>query len=114
MENAKFYYYYLRDADGHPRVTVALVKHGKYIFRGVSICSFKETPNKKYGKRQALHRIAKLLIVAKYLPVNALFPIKRARAQAVLCVCGEFEFAWKAEINPELTDFEKEILYEVV
>jgi len=106
---AKFYYYYLRDKDNHPRVTVAVVHHEPtgVLLRGVSICSFAETPCKAEGKRRALDKLIDMMLQHK----TQLYPIVRERAHHILCACGEFMFAYTAEAFPVLSEHEENIVF---
>jgi hypothetical protein len=52
----KEYYYYLRDEDNHPRITVCLIEDSGF-HRGISLCSFDEKEiDKGYGRRKARSR----------------------------------------------------------
>jgi len=106
----KEFYYYARDNKNRPVVTVCLLQDDGNVARGVAICSLKDGPNKAEGRK-----------------------IARKRASAALhskgrCDCGKVERSepvdifWgvscpfphhllrKAVFNPELTEFEREIL----
>jgi len=50
-------FYYLRGKNKKPAVTVGLAKRGDWYFRGISICSPKEEPDKEIGKAWAFRRI---------------------------------------------------------
>jgi len=49
----KTYYYYYRDEDDVPKVTVCLLKDGNEIGKGVAVCSPLDFPNKKEGRKIA-------------------------------------------------------------
>ena len=50
-------YYYLRDSDNHPRITICVIRDSvNRCHRGVAICSHEDTPNKKTGRKLALSR----------------------------------------------------------
>jgi len=106
---SKFYYYYLRDADKHPRVTVVLVHHedSGLVYRGVSICSYKDNPCKYDGKMYALARIINLISARE----DRMYPINRSEAHEVLLDCGEMTFRYKAEKFPLLSDLEEYLLF---
>ncbi len=51
------YYYYLRDEDNHPRITVCRIETSGAFHRGISLCSFDEKEiDKGYGRRKARSR----------------------------------------------------------
>ena len=54
----KTYFYYLRDKERKPLVTVCLHcdDKGEY-YRGVAVCSPKDSPNKRVGRNIALGRV---------------------------------------------------------
>lgn len=52
-------YYYFRDENNRPIVTVCLIKDGDYVRRGVSICSIADGSNKKIGRKIAQGRAMK-------------------------------------------------------
>ncbi len=49
-------YYYIRDKDRHPRITVCLIENKGLYARGVALCSFSENPIKAFGRTLALER----------------------------------------------------------
>jgi len=57
-EEAKYFYYY-RDKNKAPRITVCLLITDKGISRGVAICSKKDRPNKSLGRSIAYGRAKK-------------------------------------------------------
>lgn len=87
------FYYYLRDMrhrkgkKGRPVVTVCLIvdKNRRVIVRGVSICSLKDNPCKKTGRRIARNRA----LWAAVNP-NRSNPIARREACTVLFRAGRF------------------------
>jgi len=52
----KAYYYYYRDSDRRPVITVCLLKIADGLHRGISICSPKDNPCKKEGRKLALYK----------------------------------------------------------
>jgi hypothetical protein len=55
----KMYYYYIRDKQRRPLVTVCLIQGERGIGKGVAICSLEDLPVKKVGKRIAKDRALK-------------------------------------------------------
>jgi len=51
-------YYYYRDIERRPIITVCLLKDGKEISRGISVCSYEDAPCKKTGRKIAFTRAA--------------------------------------------------------
>lgn len=52
-------YYYFRDIQKAPRITICLFydeKERKVLARGIALCSMKETPNKRVGRALAFDR----------------------------------------------------------
>ncbi|GAG90792.1 unnamed protein product, partial [marine sediment metagenome] len=58
-------YYYIRDEDHHPIVTVCLLKNNGDISRGVAVCSKQESPHKAYGRALAFKRAKKAIKAQK-------------------------------------------------
>ena len=54
--NEKTYFYYYRDRESKPRITVCLLKANGAVARGIAICSLKDNPCKKTGRKIALQR----------------------------------------------------------
>ena len=59
----KDYYYYIRDREGRPVITICLLKERNYYnlaqyeyARGIAFCSDKDAPCKKVGRKIALQR----------------------------------------------------------
>ena len=52
----KTFFYYLRDGEGRPVITVCLMDDGVQFARGVAICSLKDNPMKKIGRGIAYER----------------------------------------------------------
>ena len=109
--NQKFYY--LRDCNNRPIVTVCLMrKKGNYA-RGVSICSLKDNPNKKTGRNIAKGMATKALKRKMNSEMMA-----RAEVWAVL---EDFltpddwglveSWNYKSCFNPGLTEYEGHILF---
>ena len=105
------YYYYCRDKDNVPLVTVCLMRQDEIVVRGVSICSPLDSPCKKEGKRIARNKALKALGLKKTGD-----EIKRDRAVKMIynvtdkgknnsTICP-----FKSVYNPALNIFEQKIL----
>jgi hypothetical protein len=110
----KTYYYYLRDHEKKPIVSVCLIKDGEDVARGVAICSRDDAPRKKYGRTIARKR-AEYAMSTK----GQKLPIKRIKA--MWGVTGMYSYfnvtylAWltnkfKACFSPILTSYEEQLL----
>ena len=85
-------YYYERDRENKPMITNCLLKHGKEIARGVSICSYQDVVCKKVGRKIAFTR--------------AIYALTHATS-----TCKVKDSAiYKAVYNPKLTEFETRLL----
>ena len=109
METKK-YFYYGRDNENKPIVTVCLQVEkldGKImnISRGVAICSKKDIPKKKIGRIIASARANN---ADKYKDGRPVFEILTNKHNWVLS--PNTIFSWKGEANPFLTDYEKRII----
>lgn len=49
-------FYYMRDEENRPIVTICLVKEGDKVARGMSICSALDLPRKADGRNRAMGR----------------------------------------------------------
>jgi len=113
----KEFYYYFRDKDRHPRITVCLIENGSCYHRGISLCSFSEKElSKERGRRTARSRA----IRAMYTFSNS-SPALRKESHEVLKACNvpfglfvpyeEFKSMYKVELTPfeqKLVDYGKE------
>jgi hypothetical protein len=102
----KKYFYFERDKDNNPVITVCLIEFDGVYSRGWSICSLKETPVKKDGKRRALARAS----AANFSKKNSM-PVSRVEATDVLRrVISVMDPDFKSEYNVELTEKELAIV----
>jgi hypothetical protein len=103
---AEKYFYYLRDKEKKPRVTVCIIgvtfdKVTKYA-RGIAICSLKDPVVKVTGRNIAHGRA-----VSALMNNNKSNDITRIEADMILESCGEEGlFIYKSEMNPVLTEHE--------
>lgn len=78
-------YYFIKTQEGHPRITVCLIKmaHNEF-YRGISICSPSETNiDKAEGKKKAKKRAIKAYHNLRWDP-NDTMPVLRKEAIEVL------------------------------
>jgi hypothetical protein len=62
FEFDKVYFYYIRNAQNKPVITVCILEYSNVYCRGVAICSTKEAANKKIGRTIAFGRAFNSLI----------------------------------------------------
>jgi hypothetical protein len=120
------YFYYLRDKDGHPRITVCLMQtddvetwnteKGYVYSRGLAICSYSEKIiNKKQGRRLAHKRAFHAMMVQedtmpiRYEGLDAMGGIDIPNRLGIRFYGGP-DSDFKSQFNVELTDFEKRLL----
>ena len=107
MGNPAMWYYYLRDKQNRPLVTVCLLKdNDSKVYQGVAICSLKDNPNKKTGKAIAFGR-------AKQAEENKKDDgsIFRQEAYETLSKVNDFNFyLFKSTYDPVLTQYEAKLL----
>ena len=116
----KEYYYYIRDNDNHPRVTVCLIEDSKGGFhRGISLCSFDEKEiDKEYGRRKArsralhaLHTKEDSMPIASHRAVDIILRTSRSLLAEFLSVDSSFgSGGFKSLHLVTLTDFERKII----
>jgi hypothetical protein len=107
----KYFYYYLRDEDKKPVVTVCLGYENGEHARGVAICSLEDSPNKKVGRRIARAKMLKAFgrkrtddPCLRYECYAALDQLSRPNPE-LNQVAG-----YKSAYVPTLTDFEKKLI----
>ena len=100
-------YYYYRDKDRRPLVTVCLLVNGDEMARGVAICSPLDIPCKRTGRHIARGRAVKAL-------ERFAFWEKVARTEAVMVRArvnaSLYHFRYKSEYQPCLSAFEEQLL----
>lgn len=111
MEIKREAYYYARDKQNRPVVTVCLLVDDKCnIARGVAICSAKDSPNKVWGR--ALSR-SRALACFQSMGMHSMEPVRRKEALEVLVsLPGKqpYHLMAKAWWNPALTEFERDLV----
>lgn len=100
MEKVK--YYYIRDINNRPQITVCLLKVGKAVARGVAYCSSKDSACKKMGRSIAHQR-------AKWAMTNKESNCKIGRDHIIRK--NRFKKGFKAVYNPYLNKLEKRLLH---
>lgn len=105
----KIYYYYLRDFNNVPVVTVCVVRKGNEYARGVSICSSYDQVNKNVGRRISRDR-ALFAIHNRATDDNI---INRSEAVDVLNDINydTLYINYKFEYNPQLSYFEMKLFW---
>ena len=99
-------YYYFRDKQNKPRITVRLIKIGNQIARGIAICSALDNPCKQMGRNIAKGRAHKAMLLKK----NDC-PINRSPAPLLLEPFWTGKLGlYKSVYNPILTKFESKLL----
>lgn len=95
-------YFYIRDQNNLPTITVCEIEFNSNRYRGVSICSPLDQPYKKTGRKIAFDRA-----VASILNNKDLLPICRSEAILELEEAGidtykgrEKGYLFKAKVNP--------------
>jgi len=103
----KEYYYYIRDEEKKPRITVCLLqvddpsKKINCIAKGIAICCMKDNPCKKEGRNLAKERA----LLALKNKAHCLPMVWRKNI-----TLNEF-YHFKAYFEPQLTEYEGRILY---
>ena len=106
-------FYYLRNENNVPLVTVCLIKRNSDFGKGIKLCSKDDVVDKKYGRVKAKNMALKALGTQ-----TTSEPIVRVEAGKVLnrvanWDCDEFisitENPNKSLFNPELTEYEKKL-----
>jgi len=113
----KEYYYYFRDENKAPRLTVCLLKDGKYIARGVAICSERDPVNKAKGRTIAKGRAVKALKRKKsdfdgsqVVRSEAYHQMYRCTEHIPFFFKSTFHFPGSSLSNIEFTEFERRLL----
>ena len=105
-------FYYRRDKDNHPRMTICLLRNPKtnIICRGIALCSYKEDDiNKEVGRDLAESRA-----VLAFQTKDDSELIISTDAFGVFCDCIDkedvtFVSPTKSSYNPMLSEFEKKL-----
>jgi len=113
LKNTKCYYYYIRDYDQRPRISVCILYDEKtgVSARGVSLCSMLDMPNKQTGRELAEQRALKA-----FLKKKSFGEIKSSNSLNVFinCKIDSYEmyenFHFKCHYNPILNSVEKKLI----
>ena len=110
----KTWYYYYRDAQRRPVVTVCLMEFAGNYYRGVALCSLNDHPIKAQGRAIAKGRATRALLWDRKV-IGDFLPMQTERARSVWGrVSGYFwktPELWGSKAQPEcrLTDFERKL-----
>jgi hypothetical protein len=106
--------YYFRDRDNRPIVTIAIAKRfttrgsdgiNMLYFRGISICSPRDKPNKTTGRNIAIGRLK-----AANMSMRSTMPIKRGFCRLLTYSAPDrYEFSYKSGAAVELTKYERKL-----
>lgn len=105
------YFYYMRDQEGRPRITVCLISEEGVLCRGLSLCSHLDAPKIKTGRNKAKGRAVKALVRKQ-----ASLPVVRKESFDVLIdvkvtmTSFEKHFQFKSWYDAKPTGFEKKLL----
>ena len=117
----KKWFYYFRDGESKPMVTVCIIEDLGVIARGISICSTGDNVVKKDYKTEDGELVVGGRTIAIARALEALttkldsMPILKQEVHEVLDECGfDLETNCKSEINPVLSDFELSLVYKDV
>lgn len=100
----KEFYYYGRDHEKKPRVTIVLIEKDGNMARGISIGSYKDVLDKKEGRRIARNRALKAVGTQR-----ASEPVLQDHVRRILGIVN-LPFYYKSNWMPALTSFEHKIL----
>lgn len=102
-------YYYVRDHEMRPVVTVCLMKIGTVVSRGMAICSLRDQPCKKTGRR-----LARNMCLRAFGKKKSGCPVLRDKANGILYALDDQfirDLDFKSEYHVEpLNDFEAKII----
>ena len=117
----KKWFYYFRDSESKPMVTVCIIERLGVIARGISICSTDDNVVKKDYENEDGELVIGGRTRAEVRAMKALttkldsMPILKQEAHEVMENCGfDLETKNKSEINPTLSDFELSLVYKDV
>ncbi len=109
------HFYYFRNENRTPIITVCLLNKEDQVARGIAICAPKDNFSKSMGRMFARNRAIKALLTKK--TSDPVF-----RDEAIYNIDSEFDLVhyynddidsvteFKSMFNPVLTDFEKRLL----
>lgn len=111
----KEYYYYLRDNANRPVVTVCLLAENGNVARGIAVCSIKDQPEKRKGRAIAKARAEYALSRGGDWLGKSLLKLHRREAHAALATTSAMNTPWhvvafKAWLQPHLTEFEQDLI----
>ena len=98
-------FYYLRDKDKRPAITICLLREGTFVARGMAICSHMDQPCRKKGRKQATKR-AKRAMAMLIRTARAKEILKECAVPSMLCKTKSFAF----DDQKLLSAFERKLL----
>ena len=113
----KKWYYYFRDEENRPHITVCLIEHEGDYARGIAICSLKDNFSKKSYYYDEKNNIVGGRDIAEKRAMKALVfnennnPINRGECFDVFEQCiFDLNTEFKSEFIPELSPFEQRLI----
>ena len=113
----KKWYYYFRDEENRPHITVCLIEHEGDYARGIAICSLKDNFSKKSYYYDEKNNIVGGRDIAEKRAMEALTnkesnnPINRGECFDVFEQCMfDLNTEFKSEFIPELSPFEQRLI----
>jgi len=106
--NRRFYYF--RDSNNNPRITVCIIQDPKtkIYCRGISLCSFMDSPIKEFGRDTAEDRAIRAFKIQKSTE-----KISRSETEEIINsiqkFSSEFVSTHKSTYNAILTEFESKL-----
>ena len=108
VTDERVHFYYKRDKDNNPLVTVCLIHGSEGVGRGVAVCSPEDNPVKKIGREYAKRRALKA-----YWEKQTSEPITQDNPNSIMLNVDTINTFWgesKIWHNPILTEHEKNII----
>lgn len=100
-------YYYIRDKGNRPMITICLLESGGSVTKGIALCSEKDIPCKKVGRKIARQRAGYALFAFKdSCPIGNDCAHLQMESYLYFHKTGPF----KSSYMPILTDYEEKLL----
>lgn len=103
-------FYYFRDTDNHPRITVCIIQDpkSKIYCRGLSLCSFMDATEKEFGRDMAEDRAIKAFKTQKHSEKMTRVETDKI-ISSILKFGNELNNAYKSVYDTLLTEFETKL-----
>ena len=102
----KVIFYYIRDYQKRPVITVCLIRFNGIWSRGVAICSDKDQPVKKEGRMKAFGRAQKATCNQ-----NTVDPVRTPKSSLPMLPHWDLcKFAFKSDYDTNLMPFEQRLV----